>query len=116
MKTGLIIGIYFALVCCREKIQPAVVQADLSEAVYTDTTWFADCEIVFPETTDRSLISMINKIVLTRSESSCSTYKTRKYCYSPVEANLLPISVPMEGDRANGSVSPILPSMKPTGK
>ena len=65
MKTGLIIGIYFALVCCREKIQPAVVQADLSEAVYTDTTWFADCEIVFPETTDRSLISMINKIVLT---------------------------------------------------
>ena len=90
MKTGLIIGIYFALVCCREKIQPAVVQADLSEAVYTDTTWFADCEIVFP--------------------------KTRKYCYSPVEANLLPISVPMEGDRANGSVSPILPSMKPTGK
>ena len=108
MKTGLIIGIYFALVCCREKIQPAVVQADLSEAVYTDTTWFADCEIIFPETTDRSLISMINKIVL--------TYKTRKYCYSPVEANLLPISVPMEGDRANGSVSPILPSMKPTGK
>ena len=65
MKTGLIIGIYFALVCCREKIQPAVVQADLSEAVYTDTTWFADCEIIFPETTDRSLISMINKIVLT---------------------------------------------------
>ena len=65
MKTGLIIGIYFALVCCREKIQPAVVQADLTEDVYTDTTWFADCEIVFPETTDRSLISMINKIVLT---------------------------------------------------
>ena len=115
MKTGLIIGIYFALVCCREKIQPAVVQADLTEDVYTDTTWFADCEIVFPETTDRSLISMINKIVLT-PERIFLFDMTRKYCYSPVEANLLPISVPMEGDRANGSVSPILPSMKPTGK
>lgn len=50
---------------CQEKIPIGVIPVKLTEDSYPDTTWFSECEIIFPETTDQSLINIIKKIVVT---------------------------------------------------
>lgn len=65
MKLFLLIVLYLFLNSCREKIQTEVISAKLTHDVYPDTIWFSECDIIFPETTEQSLISLINKIVIT---------------------------------------------------